>query len=141
MRYPVAIYQPRLRDFDVAGDASWLEAQDARRLDLGWFVGLRLFDSAGIKRCVSGARVVRERRRLFGLRRECDLALSFSGVDKPVPLSELAALVCEAAEFDSSLWEQRDDVSDADGFQSLARDADSHEALIRLLDGGLSTAL
>lgn len=140
MRYPVAIYQPHLRDFDVVGDASWLEAQDARHLDLGWFVGLRLFDAVGIERCVRGPRVVRESSRLFGLRRECDLTLSFLGVDKPVPLSELATLICEAAESDSSLWEHREDVSNAAGFQSLVRDAESHEALIRLLDGGLSTA-
>ena len=140
MRYPLAVYQPRQRDFDLVTKASWLDGRRASDLDLDWFAGLRIFDAAGFEREVTGARIVRERKRLLGLRRECDLALDFGGTERPVPLAELAALVSEAGESDSSLWEYRDDVSSAAEFKSLVDAARSHEELIRLLDGGLSTA-
>lgn len=138
MRYPLAVYQPRQRDFDIVTEAIWLNARDAS--DLGGFVGLRIFDAAGFEWEVTGARIVRERRRFFGLRREYDLALDFGGVERPVPLAELAALVREAGESDSTLWEYRDDVSSAAEFASLVDGARSHEELIRLLDGGLPDA-
>ena len=138
MRYPLAVYQPLQRDLDLVSEASWLDGR--RASDLDWFAGLHIFDAAGFERKVTGARIIREHKRLLGLRREYDLALDFGGVERPVPLAELAALVSEAGESDSSLWEYRDDVSSAAEFKSLVDAARSHEELIRLLDGGLSTA-
>lgn len=140
MRYPVALYQPRLSDFDLATDTSWLKAQDLRQVRLDWFNGLRVFDAAGIERRVREARIVNERRRRFGLRRECDLVLIFEGVERPISLAELAALVCKAAEVDASLWEYREDANDKASFQALVRASQSHEEVIRLLEGGVPTA-
>ena len=118
--------------------AGWLNARSESDLDC--FAGLRIFDAAGFEREVRSARVVGERRRPFGLRREYDVALDFGGVARPILLVELAALVSEAAEADSSLWEYREGVSSAAGFKALVDAARSHEELICLLDGGLSTA-
>ena len=118
--------------------ADWLDARSES--DLDWFAGLRIFDAAGYEREVTGARVVGERRRLFGLRRDYDVSLEFGGAERPVPLAQLAALVREAAETDSSLWEYRDGISSAAEFESLVDAARSHEELIGLLGGGLPTA-
>ena len=139
MRYPIAAYQPRQRDFYFAADASWLAAQDGSDLDLSWFSDLRIFDAAGFEREVTGARVVLKRQRLFGIRRECDLALDLNGVERPIPLAELVALVDEASKTDSSLWDCRDDVDSAAEFRALVNSARSHEKVIRLLDGGAPT--